>query len=324
MSRADVAVDALTITYDRESGTLTGAGSIDAMAVRALQAGSMLTRPFGHRGYGLGCRAVSALVTECDIVVRLNYDAAFAIPFCDGYWSRLLNSRYDYEEEIEAFLRSAVDLEYMLVDCGANFGYWSVLASSEPFGAQRALAIEASPQNAERLEVNARLNGSRFRCLNAAIGGHAGRFARVTGSKHEALATYALAHEEPGAVRLVSLDSLVAQGFIDPSIPTIVKLDVEGVEIEALKGAANLLSGNAVIICEEHGSDRNHGVTRHLLSATSLKVYVFDPSLFRFVPVVGLNILDRVKRHRWVGYNVFATSSELWQERILTARWSYR
>jgi len=312
------------LVYDRESGTLTGAGMIDRIAVLARQAGSPFTRPFGYRGYGLGCKAVSAAVASRDIVVRLTADAAFAIPFADGDWSRLLNSRYDYEEEIEAFLRSAADLNYMVVDCGTNFGYWSVLASSRSFGAQTALAIEASPQNAKRLEVNARLNGGRLRCLNAAILGRAEGFARVTGSKHEALATYALTNEEQGAVRIVSLDSLVAQAFIDPSIPRIVKLDVEGVEIEALKGATNLLSGNAVVTCEEHGSDRSHGVIRHLLSAKSLKVYVFDPSLSRFVPVDGLDVLDRVKRYRWVGYNVFATSSKLWQECLLSTRWSYR
>lgn len=311
------------LVYHRESGMLTGAGMIDGIAVLALQAGSTFTRPFGHRDYELGCKAVSAAVAPRDIVVRLNGDAAFAIPSADGYWSGLLNDRSDYEEEIEAFLRSAADLNYMLVDCGANFGYWSVVASSKSFGAQTALAIGASPKNAERLGVNARLNGGRFRCLNGAIGGRAGGFARMTGSKHEALATYMLINEEQGAVRIASLDSLVVDGHIDCSVPTVVKIDVEGVEIEALKGVADLLSRNAVVICKELGSDRSHSVARHPLSATSLKIYVFDPSLSRFVPVDGLDVLDRVKRYRWVGYNVFATSSKIWLQRLST-RSSYR
>lgn len=312
------------LTFDRESGELNDAGLVDRIAVLALQAGSALTRRFGHRGYGLGCRLVSAGVAERDIVVKLNSDAAFAIPFCDAYWSRLLNNRYDYEEEIECFLKSAADINYVLVDCGANFGYWSVLASSKPFGGQQALAIEASPKNAERLEVNAKLNGNRFRCLNAAVGGRPGGYARITGSKHEALTTSALTDKEQGAVSIVSLDSLVVDGLIDPSAPIVVKLDVEGVEIEAIKGAAGLMDGDCIVICEEHGSDRDHLVSRYLMTDTSLKLWIFDPRNSRFVRIDDLAVLDRAKRHEWVGYNIFATSSALWEERLLSATWSYR
>lgn len=324
LHRAEVAVTEPMLAYDRESGELTGAGLVDLIAVLALQAGSALTRPFGHRGYGFGCRLVSAAIAERDVVVKLNSDAAFAMPFCDAYWSRLLNRRYDYEEEIEAFLKSAADVDYVLIDCGANFGYWSVLASSKPFGAHKALAIEASPKNAERLEVNAKLNGKRFRCLNAAVGSRPGGYARITGRKHEALTTSALADMEQGAVRVVSLDSLVVNGLIDPSAPTVVKLDVEGVEIEAIKGAAGLMDGDCIVICEEHGSDRDHLVSRYLMTATSMKLWIFDPGTSRFVRIDDLAVLDRAKRHEWVGYNIFATSSALWEERLLSASWSYR
>jgi len=312
------------LAFDRGSGTLTGAGVIDRLAVLALQAGSVITRPYGHRGYRLGCKAVATAVAGRDIIVRLNEDADFAIPFCDGYWSRMLNPRYDYEEEIEAFLRGAADLRYSFVDCGANFGYWSVLVSSRLFGRQPTLAIEASPENAKRLKTNALLNGDRFRWLNAAVGDKAGGFARIIGARHEALGTLALAKNEPDAVPTVSLDSLVADGLIDPSLPVVIKLDVEGVEIEALTGAERLMQRDCVVICEEHGFDRTHGITRHLINELSLSVFVFDPRKCRFMRLDGIERLDRIKKHAWVGYNVFATSSALWEERLLAATWRYR
>lgn len=312
------------LAFDRESGMLTGAGVIDRIAVLALQAGSILTRPYGHRGHRLGCKAVAAVVAERDIIIRLNEDAAFAISFCDGYWSRMLNPRYHYEEEIEAFLRAAADLRYSFVDCGANFGYWSVLASSRPFGKQPTLAIEASSENAKRLKTNALLNGNRFRWLNAAIDAKAGGFARITGTRHEAFGTFALAQNEPDAIPTVSLDSLVADGLIDASLPTIVKLDVEGMEIEALIGAEGLMQRDCVVICEEHGSDRTHGITRHLINELSLSVFVFDPVRCRFIRLDGIERLGRLKKHAWVGYNVFATSSALWEQRLLSATWKHR
>ena len=169
-----------TLTFDRKSGRLAGANLLDRATVLALQAGSVATGPFGHRGYGLGCRLIGSVAAHREIVVRLNEDATFAMPFCDAYWSRLLNCSYDYEEEINALLHCAREERYEFVDCRANFGYWSVLASSQPFGAQQALAIEAGGLNVKRLNRNAELNGNRFRCLHAAIAGGSG-FARVTG-----------------------------------------------------------------------------------------------------------------------------------------------
>ena len=319
MRGVDVVTADELLSFDRRSRKLSGASVLDRIAVRTLQTGSVISRPYEHRGYRLGCNVVAAAVGGRDIVVRLNDDAVFAIPFGDGYWSRILNASYDYEEEINTFLLSAADLRYAFVDCGANFGYWSVLASSRPFGSQPTLAVEASPENAKRLQFNALLNGNRFRCLNAAIGGKAGGFARICGARHEIFGTVALANDEPDAVSVVSLDSLAADCLIDKTIPVVVKLDVEGVEIAALTGATELMRGDCVIICEEHGADPTHAVTRYLLDEMSLAVFVFDHTKRRFIRLHDIKMLDRIKRHRWVGYNVFATSSAMWEERLLAA-----
>lgn len=307
---------ARTLAYDRASGRLSGARFIDGLAVLALQAGSVAMAPFGHRGYRLGCKVVASAIGTGDIAVRLNSDAVLSVPFADGYWSRLLNRRYDYEAEIEVFLRGVSSVDYVLVDGGANFGYWSVLASSQPLGAHDALAIEASPANAARLELNARLNGGRFRCVHAATGGASGRYVRITGDRHEAFGTASAGAGEHGAVRTVSLDGLMAEGAIDAARPVVVKLDVEGVEIEALRGAQDLSRRDAVFICEEHGADRDHLVSRNLLGATPLRLYVFDVAAAGFVRMTDVSVLDRVKRHAWVGYNVFATASPFWQEKL--------
>jgi len=106
------------------------------------------------------------------------------------------------------------------------------------------------------------------------------------------LETLALTKSEPDAVPVVSLDSLVDGGLIDASLPVVVKLDVEGVEIEALTGAERLMQRDCVVICEEHGSDPTHGITRHLLDQMSLSVFVFDPKSCRFIR------LDRIERLR--------------------------
>ena len=68
-----------TLTFDRKSGRLAGANLLDRATVLALQAGSVATGPFGHRGYGLGCRLIVSVAAHREIVMRLNEDATFAM-----------------------------------------------------------------------------------------------------------------------------------------------------------------------------------------------------------------------------------------------------
>ena len=57
----------------------------------------------------------------------------------------------------------------------------------------------------------------------------------------------------------------------------LIKLDVEGVEVEAIKGGTRLLQGDSMLLCEEHGNDPSHTVSRYILEQTPLKLMVYDP-----------------------------------------------
>lgn len=96
----------------------------------------------------------------------------------------------------------------------------------------------------------------------------------------------------------------------------LVKLDVEGVEIDAMKGGRRLMEADSVLLCEEHGSDRKHTVSRYILEQTPLKLTVFDRRTRRLETVNELSILDRIKVSTNIGYNVFGTASAFWQDRI--------
>jgi hypothetical protein len=117
-------------------------------------------------------------------------------------------------------------------------------------------------------------------------------------------------------VPVLALDDLIDDGKIPASGKYLIKLDVEGVEIEAIKGGARLLQTDSVIMCEEHGSDRSHAVSRYILEHTPLKLIVLDPRTNRLETVTELSILDRIKVSTHVGYNVFGTASAFWQGRI--------
>ena len=308
------------IQFDRASGALEGANLWERTAALALSTGSKISSRFSHRGYNHCANLLRRTLPERNIAIRLNPDAIFEFPYGDGYWSKLLNRSYSYEDELELLFRGSADVDYTLIDCGANYGYWSVLVSSAPYGSHRAIAIEPSSQNFPKLANNARINGGRFDAMKCAIGAVRG-IAQLTGTKHEAfsIAGSAAAGDTNGGgeqVPVVALDDLIDEGKVSASGKYLIKLDVEGVEIEAIRGGGRLLATDSMILCEEHGNDRKHTVSRYILNETPLSLIVFDPRSGRFETVSELSILDRIKVSTHVGYNVFGTASAFWRERV--------
>ena len=302
------------IQFDRASGALEGANLWERTAALALVTGSKISSHFSHRGYISCANLLRKTLPERNIAIKLNSDAVFEFPYGDGYWSKLLNRSYNYEDELELLFRDSADVDYTLIDCGANYGYWSVLVSSAPFGSHKAIAIEPSSQNFPKLANNAAVNNKRFELMKCAIGASRG-IAHLTGTKHEA---FSIAGGGGGGeeVPVIALDNLIDDGKVSASGKYLIKLDVEGVEIEAIKGGARLLQTDSVVLCEEHGNDREHTVSRYILEKTPLKLIVYDPQSSRLETVTELSILDRIKVSSHVGYNVFGTASAFWQNRI--------
>jgi FkbM family methyltransferase len=303
------------IQFDRASGVLEGANLWERTAALALATGSKISSHFSHRGYNGCANLLRKTLPERNIAIKLNENAVFEFPYGDGYWSKLLNRSYHYEDELEILFRDSADVDYVLIDCGANYGYWSVLVSSKPYGSHRAIAIEPSSQNFPKLANNARVNADRFELMKCAIGARRGT-ANLSGRKHEAFSIAGSVDHGGEQVPVLALDNLIEDGKVASSGKYLIKLDVEGVEIEAIKGGTRLLETDSVILCEEHGNDPSHTVSRYILEKTPLKLLVYDPRSRQFEIVTELSILDRIKVSSNIGYNVFGTASAFWQGRI--------
>jgi FkbM family methyltransferase len=303
------------IQFDRSTGVLEGANAWERLAALAFSSGSKVSSTFSYRGYNGCANLLRRVLPRRDIAIKLNSDATFAFPYGDGYWSKLLDRSFRYEDELELLFRDSVAVDYTFIDCGANFGYWSVLISSAPYGSHKAIAIEPSSQNFAKLKNNANINGNRFEAVKCAIGASKGT-ARLSGTKHEAFSIAGDAASGGEDVPVMALDDLLADGRISANGKYLIKLDVEGVEIEAIKGGTRLLQGDIILLCEEHGNDPHHTVSRYILEQTPLKLIVYDPRSQRLETVTELSILDRIKVSSNIGYNVFGTASAFWQSRI--------
>ena len=251
------------IQFDRASGALEGANLWERTAALALVTGSKISSHFSHRGY-IGCaNLLRKALPERNIAIKLNEDATYEFPYGDGYWSKLLDRSYSYEDELEFLFRHSADVDYTLLDCGANYGYWSVLVTSRPFGSHKAIAIEPSSDNFAKLANNARVNGNRFEVMKCAIGATKGT-AQLSGTKHEKFSIAGAPGSGFETVPVIALDDLLDQGKIAPGGKYLIKLDVEGVEIDAIKGGARLLAvRQRDHVRRTRQRSRPHGVALH-------------------------------------------------------------
>jgi len=303
------------IAIDRSTGRLITGSWRERALIGALDAYGALSRPMQQRGLYKACRLVgSAAWTGRTARIALGPDAEIGFPASDPYWNRMLLRSYDHEPEMARFLRLLAGVDYGFVDCGANIGYWSVFVASRVGGGKPVLAIEASAPTFALLAANVAPHAGKVTAFHRAILDHSGVEVSLNAEAHEARGIAAEGESANGeTVTSIAIDDLLEQqGWSERRL--VVKLDVEGVEREALAGMERALAGDALVIYEDHGSDTTHGLTRHILERGLVVHLLLDE---RIVPVAHASELDAHKRDRTKGYNLIARrSATSWPEAL--------
>lgn len=266
---------------------------------------ALTTGTFG-RGYSFAMRQLERVIPDKKIKVRFGEDAFFCFSRLDFYWNRIVSRSYAYEPEIEHILFGLKDDEYVFLDCGANIGYWSVLVSSKTFGCKRAIAIEASLDTFPDLLENAALNENRFVCLNRAIFSHDDEVLSLVKAKHHS--AHHIGPETGRAedeVNSISIDGVLTHQDIPMRSKLVIKLDVEGQEINALKGATRALETEFLLIYEDHAKDLAHETTKYVIEELELSVFFIDEN-FEVRKINTLSELNELKSNKHVGYNFLA------------------
>jgi len=148
-----------------------------------------------------------------------------------------------FEEVQTRYIRSRVSEKGVMVDVGANVGYWSVLFACHSNGGY-VHAFEPSPASAALLSANVALNGleDRIRVNQTALSAEAGRreFSVAVDSGFSSFkSTARVPEKERITVPTTTLDSYVAEAGIDRI--NFLKIDVEGSEEQVLRGAEHVL-----------------------------------------------------------------------------------
>ena len=158
------------------------------------------------------------------------------------------------ELPVQEVVRDSLAPGGVFYDVGANVGFFALVAARlvGPDGA--AYAFEPLPHVAAEARANAERNGlANVEVLEVAASDREGTASLVV-TGHPGGATLSAADAGDDAVgsvevRTVRLDDLVAAGAIRP--PDVVKIDVEGVELEVVDGLRRTLAEHRpVLVCE--------------------------------------------------------------------------
>ncbi|MBE9166043.1 FkbM family methyltransferase [Pleurocapsales cyanobacterium LEGE 06147] len=151
----------------------------------------------------------------------------------------------DYELPLQEALASHLKPGGVFYDIGANIGFFSILGAKLVGHTGKVYAFEPVPDNAAKIHHNARLNNfSQITVIEKAVSGSMGE-GQLLLTRNIGGHTLASVDRPPDvqgsmAVALVSIDELIAREELTP--PTLVKIDVEGAELDVLQGMKQTLA----------------------------------------------------------------------------------
>ena len=209
-------------------------------------------------------------------------------PLADGLFRRFVWSRIHFAEVEMRFLnslsRNSIDIAF---DVGAAAGSYTWILNRK---SRQVFAFEPGERHGRYLERV--LFGARISVVKAAVGSACGRAAMYTpGCDSNALHSATLSLSNPVASRVgtqvreveqLSLDAFLTEQIDLSRSVDVLKIDVEGYELEVLMGAQMLLSRHhPLIICEiEQRHNAAYADIFRLLRAAGYRSYVFQAGSF--------------------------------------------
>ena len=196
--------------------------------------------------------------------LKLNSDTYFSFLLKDPYYNRLIYPKFKYEPEVEYILRKLKKINFLFIDAGANYGYWSVLVSSKEFNKKKVIALEPLKSNFTFLKKNQTYNKNRFKILNIGVGERKKKTKIFYNDKTSNVGASILNDGKKKYSETIKIDKIDNILSKRREKKFVIKLDVEGNEINTLIGSKKILKKNCLIVYEDHGNDNLHLNTKYL------------------------------------------------------------
>lgn len=147
-----------------------------------------------------------------------------------------------YERFTRKLFKRALEPGMRVLDIGANIGYYTLLAAKAVGSTGKVFAFEADPENARFLSHNVALNGvaDTVTVIPKAAASRSGTVRFFSNRANSVLSSLIVEGEATDAVEVecTTVDAAISpHERID-----VVKLDVEGGEVDALRGMSETIS----------------------------------------------------------------------------------
>jgi FkbM family methyltransferase len=174
----------------------------------------------------------------------------------------------DFEPAITHEIKKRLKPGDTFVDIGANVGFYSLIAAQ---AACKVYAFEPAPKTRSILERNLRLNGAKdVTAIEVALSDAAGEGELFLDAKNNSGAASLRRSPNSGNSVSITLDTYDHFSAVNalPN-PALIKIDVEGAELEVLRGAAGLFQQSApshiFVECIDHHLNRFNASSRMLI-----------------------------------------------------------
>jgi FkbM family methyltransferase len=249
----------------------------------------------------------------------------FAVPFAGSTRIIASRGRTGVTGNIYAGLHEFYDMAFvahalrpgdLFADIGANVGSYTLLASG--IAGAETTAFEPVPEAADNFMRNVRYNGLErlVRLRRSAVGATLGSLSFTAGldtTNH--VVNSSEINSQTIAVPVETLDTVFSARR-----PFLFKMDIEGFEEEALKGATGVLNDTslAAMIIELNGQGRNYGssdeTVRRIVTSAGFQRYAYDPFTRRLSP------WDRSMEPLRIGDNeIYVRDLDKIQNRVVSA-----
>jgi FkbM family methyltransferase len=177
------------------------------------------------------------------------------------YWSAQAYGVLTGQHElmVQEAMRRTLGVGAVMIDVGSNIGAIALLGARLVGPEGRVIAIDPQRECAAATAINARINGfENVTAVHAAAAAHTGE-AEVIVAADSLWTRLATVGEHPlerrrDTVRAVALDDLISE--LGVSRVDLVKIDVEGAELDVIAGMRTLLGElRPVVVCEMHGKN---------------------------------------------------------------------
>ncbi len=159
-----------------------------------------------------------------------------------------------HEEATTALFKKIVKAGDVVLDLGANIGYFTLLAARLVGERGRVYAFEPEPKNFQNLRKNIEMNDYRnVYAYSKGVSNMSGKTklficpydsGHHTINKPDGIKKYRPDYD--GEIKEVEIDVVIADDFLKDKVGKIdvIKIDVEGAEVLAFNGMKNILKGN--------------------------------------------------------------------------------